>query len=79
MNLEEFRDALEMSKESELIRYVQRCVCMSMAHGGNPLAESHAMLDLVYAECTRRGKERLYDKAYETVCRKPDVCKILLA
>ncbi len=79
MNLDEFRDSLELAKESELIHYVQHCVCMSMAHMSNPRADSHAMLDLVYAECARRGKERLYDKAYETVCRKPDVCKLFLA
>jgi len=78
MNLEEFRDGLEMARDSELLQYVQRCLCLSMADN-NPKAESHAMLDLVYAECARRGKERLYDKAYETVCRKPHVCKVLLA
>ncbi|RMD78785.1 MAG: hypothetical protein D6809_05085 [Gammaproteobacteria bacterium] len=79
MNLESFRDRLESLRDSELFRYVQRCVCMSLAHAGEPHAESHDLLDLVYAECARRGKERLYDKAYERVCKEPDVCKGLLA
>lgn len=78
MNLKEFRDDLEMAKDTELLHYVQHCLCLTIAEK-NPKAETHVMLDLVYAECTRRGKERLYDKAYETVCRKPEVCKIFLA
>ena len=79
MNLQEFREGLEGVQDGELLRYVQRCVCMTMANRDVPGGDPHAMLDLIYAECSRRGKERLYDKAYEIVCRKPDVCKILLA
>lgn len=78
MNLEEFREGLEMARDGELLQYVQRCLCESIANP-NPKSEAHAMLDLVYAEFARRGKERLYDKAYETVCRRPDLCKLLLA
>jgi len=79
MNTDEFRETLETIKDGELLRYVQKYVCLSLADVSNPAAQSHMMLDLVYAECTRRGKERLYDKAYETVCRQPQVCKVLLA
>jgi hypothetical protein len=79
MNLEEFRETLEMLKDSELIKYVQKYVCLSLADADDPSANSHTLLDLVYAECVGRGKERLYDKAYESVCRRPTVCKILLA
>ena len=79
MNLEEFRETLETLKDSELIKYVQKYVCLSLADAGDPSAHSHTLLDLVYAECVSRGKERLYDKAYESVCRRPTVCKVLLA
>ena len=79
MNLEEFRETLEALKDSELIKYVQKYVCLSLADANNPLATSHTLLDLVYVECIRRDKERLYDKAYESVCRRPKVCKVLLA
>jgi len=79
MNLEEFRETLEALKDSELIKYVQKYVCLSLADASNPLATSHTLLDLVYVECIRRDKERLYDKAYESVCRRPKVCKVLLA
>jgi hypothetical protein len=79
MNLEDFRETLEALKDSELIKYVQKYVCLSLADAGDPLANSHTMLDLVYAECIRRDKERLYDKAYESVCRQPKVCKVLIA
>ena len=79
MNLEEFRETLETLKDSELIKYVQRYVCLSLADAEDPSANSHTLLDLIYVECIRRKKERLYDKAYESVCRKPTVCKVLLA
>jgi hypothetical protein len=79
MNLEEFRETLETLKDSELIKTVQKYVCLSLSDASNPTANSHTLLDLIYVECIRRGKERLYDKAYESVCRKPTVCKVLLA
>jgi len=79
MNLEEFREGLELVRDGELIRHAQRCLCQAFASGSNSTADSDVMLDLIYAECARRGKERLYDKAYEMVCRKPDVCKTLMA
>ena len=79
MDIDEFRDTLEMIKDSELIRYIHKHVCFSLADAGNPAARSHVMLDLVYAECARRGIENLYDITYERVCRQPQVCKLLLA
>ena len=79
MNIDELRETLEGLKDSELIRHVQKYVCLALADVNNPAALSHTLLDLVYAECTRRGKERLYDKVYESVCRQPQVCKVLLA
>ena len=79
MNLEEFRETLETLKDSELIKYIQKYVCLSLADADNPAAQSHTLLDLIYVECIRRNKERLYDKAYESVCRQPAVCKVLLA
>ena len=79
MNSDEFRETLEGLGNSELIRYIQKYVCLSLADVNNPAAQSHTLLDLVYAECTRRGKERIYDKVYESVCRQPQVCKVLRA
>jgi hypothetical protein len=79
MNLEDFRETLETLKDSELIKYVQKYVCLSLADAEDPTANSHTLLDLIYVECIRRKKERLYDKAYESVCRQPAVCKVLLA
>jgi len=31
-------------------------------------------LDMVYAECARRGIERLYDAALESVSSNPQIC-----
>ena len=79
MNIRKFGALLENLKERELFHYVQRYVCLSLENRSNPNEGSHIMLDLIYAECTRRGKERLYDQAYESVCREPGVCSTLLA
>ena len=79
MDIEEFRETLESIRARELIRYIHKYVCLSLADAGNPSANSHEMLDLLYAECTRRNMERLYDMSYEHVCRQPQVCTVLLA
>lgn len=79
MNTEEFRETLDTLKESELIHYVQKYVCLSLTDASDPAAEVHTLLDLVYVECVRRNKERMYDKIYETMCRDPEVCRILIA
>jgi len=79
MNSDEFRETLEALSNSELIHYIQKYVCLSLAEVNNPNAQSHMLLDLVYAECTRRGKERIYDKVYETACREPQMCQVLNA
>jgi len=79
MNSDEFRETLETLKHSELIRYIQKYVCLSLADVNNPQAESHILLDLIYIECVRRDKERLYDKVYETVCKQPQMCSVMLA
>ena len=79
MNSDQIREHLETLKDSELVRQIQTYVCRSLADAGNPVADSHIMLDLIYVECLNRGKERLYDKVYENVCRQPQVCKVLLA
>ena len=79
MDIEQFRETLETFTTSELILYIHRYVCLSLVDARNPAASSHQMLDLLYAECTRRGAERLYDISYEHVCREPGVCTVLLA
>lgn len=79
MTSDELREQLETLKDSELVRHIQKYVCLSLAEADNPAAESHAMLDLIYVECLNRGKERLYDKVYESVCREPQVCEVLRA
>ena len=79
MNSDDFREMLETLRDAELIQQIQKYVCLSLADVNNSAADSHTMLDLIYVECVRRGRERLYDKVYENVCRQPQVCKVLLA
>lgn len=76
MNTEEFRESLEALGSAGLIHYIQQYICLSIGETKNPAAQSHTLLDLVYAECVRRGKERLYDKIYESVSRDPQICRI---
>jgi len=79
MAIDEIRENAELISDSELIRYIHKYVCYSLAEAGDPAAESHEILDLIYAECLRRGIEHLYDIAYEHVCRQPQMCEPLLA
>jgi hypothetical protein len=79
MAIDEIRENAEMISDSELIRYIHKYVCLSLAEAGDPAAESHEILDLIYTECARRGIENLYDISYEHVNRQPQLCKLFIA
>jgi hypothetical protein len=79
MDIDKFRETLELTSDSELVRYVHTYVCLSLADTSNPASKSHEMLDLVYTECSRRGIEHLYDMSYKRACSQPQACKVLLA
>jgi len=78
MDSNELRDNLTTLTDSELVTTAQKYICLSLANLNNPDHHSHMLLNIVYAEFAQRGKELLYDKVYESVCRYPQKCHLLL-
>ena len=73
--LDELADALEGLSQKELNRFAKRCICLSLYASGPSLEfDAHAALDIVYTEYTRRGVEKQYDIAFESVTKHPDMC-----
>jgi hypothetical protein len=73
--LDELADALEGMSQQELNRFARRCICQSLYASGPTIGfDAHAALDIVYAEYTRRGVEKQYDIAFDSVTKHPDVC-----
>ena len=79
MNVDELSERLDGAADYELLRYMQHYLCMTLDHTDNHTPNLNTALDLIYMEFARRGKETVYDMAYEVVSRKPDLCKTLLA
>jgi hypothetical protein len=67
MNRFELEDSVEDLRDAQLLRYAKEYVRLSIAESDNPQSDAHSMVDLIFAECVRRGKEWLYDKAREMV------------
>lgn len=76
MDLEELKEQLEGLTEKELFRYLRKLICRSISEVEAPSADTNAILDMVYSECQMRGKERLYDKTFESVSKNPEICEV---
>lgn len=76
MRIERLEHALHNMSEKALLRFVRRSVCQVLAGAAEKTEEGREVLDLVYIECQRRGKEKLYDTVYSTVSRHPDRCDL---
>lgn len=75
MNLVELQQTLEEMSERELSRFVKRCICHSFTGESIfPEIDTGVALDMVHSECIRRGIEKLYDMAQESVTKNPGVC-----
>jgi hypothetical protein len=75
MNLEELQQSLENMSEQELSRFVKKCICQ-IRFGAETISDVDASVatDMVYAECARRGMEKLYDMAQESIAKHPEAC-----
>lgn len=62
-------DVLESLRDAELVRYTREHVALSISGSNDSRSEAAGVLDLIYAEFMRRGKERLYDAVREAVIR----------
>lgn len=76
MKLEKLEEALCRMSEKALIRFERRLVCRSLMGVAEKANEAKEALDMVYMECSRRGKERLYDSVYSAVSQHPEVCEL---
>ena len=77
MKIEKLERALSRMSDKALIRFVKRCVCKTLFGAENcEDGEARVALDMVYVECSRRGKERLYDTVYATITHHPERCDI---
>jgi hypothetical protein len=78
MDIDTLEETLEIMSEQALSRFAKRCLCQSLHNttlGGEGVdIDVQVALDMVYAECSRRGIERLYDAALESVSTNPQVC-----
>ena len=78
MDIDTLEETLELMSEQALSRFAKRCLCQSIhdAHVGDDEigVDVQVALDLIYAECARRGIERLYDAALESVSSHPEIC-----
>lgn len=77
MTLEQLKEQLESMSDKDLFRYLKKSICRSLAEIADPNSNANETLDIVYSECARRGKERLYDKTYETVSKNPEACEAI--
>ena len=74
MTLEQLKESLEQMSEKDLFRFLKKSICRSLAEVADTTSDANETLDIAYSECQRRGKERLYDKTFETVSKNPDAC-----
>jgi len=75
-DLEELKEELENMSEKDLFRYLRKLICKSFAEQDQPTSDTNAVLDIVYSECYLRGKERLYDKTFESLSNNPAICDV---
>ena len=75
INLNDLADELEMMTEQALVRFTKRCMCQTIhASGPGVGLDADQALDVVYIEYSRRGIEKHYDIAAESVAKNPDWC-----
>ena len=74
MTLEQLKESVEQMSEKDLFRFLKKSICRSLTEASDTTSDANETLDIVYSECQRRGKERLYDKTLETVSKNPDAC-----
>ena len=75
MTLEQLKEAVEQMSEKDLFRFLKKSICRSLSEVSDTASDANETLDIVYSECQRRGKERLYDKTLETMSKNPEACE----
>ena len=80
MNVETIRDMedlLEGMSLQELVKFTKQCICQklysSQIEAVSPL-DPNSVLDMIHTEYLKRGLEKHYDMAFESVAKNPNVC-----
>ncbi len=76
MKIDRLERALPRMSNKALLRFIRRSVCQTLLGHGASADEGRAALDMVYVECSRRGKEHLYDAVYAAVTSHPERCDL---
>lgn len=71
----EFEERLESLTDAELLRQAIKClraVYLELEHASGA-DEAQEQLDYIYMECSKRGKEWIFDKAQDACARQSGV------
>ncbi len=66
----ELADQIEEFKDSELLRFAMKWVGMAFLETSDNGDDPEEVLDYIYMECSRRGKEWIFDKAQEAFLKQ---------
>lgn len=76
MVIDEVEEALDQLTDKGLLCEAVKYFRLALAHHGRSDADPEEMLDFIYVECARRGKEWIYDKAHEAAFKETMVCSL---
>ena len=61
---EEWREKLSAMTDAELYQHCERYIWLSAYASNNPRSNYHFLCDAGYAECKKRGKLGIYERAH---------------
>lgn len=60
-----YADRISAMTDEELLKETESTIWLSAYANNNPRSDYHWQADACYSECSSRGKEEIYSKAYE--------------
>lgn len=66
----EYTDSLAAMDDAKLATECERKIWLSAYAHNNPRSDYHWQVDATYAECVRRDKLAIYERAYQTIERQ---------
>lgn len=72
----EIEETLETLSDKALLQEAVKYFRLALAQHGRREVDPEEMLDFIYVECARRGKEWIFDKAHEAAFKEEMVCSV---
>lgn len=72
----EVEETLEILSDKTLLQEAVKYFRLTLAQHGVREIDPEEMLDFIYVECARRGKEWIFDKAHEAAYKENTVCSV---